>query len=278
MNKQHKERLSQFVGITGADTSLATRCLEASGWGVEAAIEIYYSNGMHAQAAARSGGSRLDRAAIHRLFLKYKEEGGDGEEEDACVGVDGVTQLCSDLGVEPDDVVVLVLSWHFKAVAMCEYSRKEFEEGMAGLACDSIDKLRAKLPQLRAELQDAAKFKQIYQYAYLFSREKGQKIVQLDVALAMWDLLLPPSRWQHIEAWKEFLSTHHKRAVSRDTWNQLLDFIVGTKPDFSNYDDSGAWPYLLDEFVEGMRKQQQEEQQKDGGSGGQQQQPQATAS
>jgi len=49
--------------------------------------------------------------------------------------------------------------------------------------------------------------------------------VQLDVALAMWDLLLPSSRWQHIEAWKDFLQTHHKRAVSRDTWNQLLEFV-----------------------------------------------------
>ena len=36
---------------------------------------------------------------------------------------------------------------------MCEYSRKEFEEGLAALGCDSIDKLKAKLPSLRQELQ-----------------------------------------------------------------------------------------------------------------------------
>lgn len=251
MNRQQKDRLSQFVGITGADSSLATRCLEASGWSVESAIEIYYSNSMHTR-TGRAAGPRLDRDAIHRLFQQYKEEGGEA------VGVEGITQLCEDLKVAPDDIVVLVLSWHFGAEAMCEYSQKEFEEGLASLGCDSIDKLRAKLPQLRAELQDAAKFRQIWQFAYLFSREKGQKIVQLDVALAMWDLLLPITNWRHAEAWKDFLRTHHKRAVSRDTWNQLLDFIVSTAPNFSNYDDSGAWPYLLDEFVELMRKQQQQ--------------------
>jgi len=60
----------------------------------------------------------------------------------------------------------------------------------------------------------------------LLCSEKGKKLVELDVALAMWDLLLPPSRWQHIEAWKEFMRTHHKRPVSRDTWNQLLEFVL----------------------------------------------------
>lgn len=42
--------------------------------------------------------------------------------------------------------------------------------GMARLGCDSLDKLKAKLPALRAELQEPDKFRQIYNFAYLFSR------------------------------------------------------------------------------------------------------------
>ena len=61
MNRQQKERLSQFVGITGADSGVAQRCLEAASWSVEAAIEIFYSSGMHLAAARGGGGARLDR-------------------------------------------------------------------------------------------------------------------------------------------------------------------------------------------------------------------------
>ena len=67
MNRQQKERLAQFVGITGADASVATRCLDAAGWGVESAIEIFYSSGM--QLASRAGGSRIDRCACGTLLL-----------------------------------------------------------------------------------------------------------------------------------------------------------------------------------------------------------------
>lgn len=66
MNRAQKERLAQFVGITGADSGVAQRCLEAAGWSVEAGIEVFYSSGMHLQ-ASRSGGSRLDRCAPQLL-------------------------------------------------------------------------------------------------------------------------------------------------------------------------------------------------------------------
>ena len=51
--------------------------------------------------------------------------------------------------------------------------------------------------------------------------------VQLDVALGMWKLLLSGDRdWPLVDDWCEFLqATHAGRAVSKDAWSQLLDFI-----------------------------------------------------
>ena len=54
---------------------------------------------------------------------------------------------------------MLVLSWHFRAATMCEYSRDEFVSGMLRLRCDSIPKLQQRLPELRRDLQDPQKFK-----------------------------------------------------------------------------------------------------------------------
>ena len=61
--------------------------------------------------------------------------------------------------VDPGDVVMLVLSWHWKAGTMCEYSREEFVNGMLRMRCDSVAKLQQKLPELRRDLQDAQKYK-----------------------------------------------------------------------------------------------------------------------
>jgi DCN1-like protein 1/2 len=75
--------------------------------------------------------------------------------------------------------------------------------------------------------------------------QKNQKCLQLDVAVGMWQLLFAEDRaWQYADDWCEFLQRHHNRAISRDTWVQLFEFARTVKADFSNFDESAAWPYL----------------------------------
>jgi DCN1-like protein 1/2 len=247
LTKDQKALVSSFVRVTNANNRDAITCLKGALWNLEPAINAYYSR---SRTGAREGSG--PNKALHDLYLKYQDD------QHGKIMADGIISFCEDLGVSPEDVVMFVICWYMDAKTMGEFSQEEFEGGLEGMQVDTlfspIVSLKMKIPSLREELDDPTTFKQIYEFAFQFSCEGNQKCLQLDVATAIWPLLITKDKWKYIDEWCAFLQEHHKRAVSRDTWSQLLDFVATVGTDFNKYDPNSAWPYLIDEFVEHMQQ------------------------
>ncbi|KAI8898158.1 potentiating neddylation domain-containing protein [Globomyces pollinis-pini] len=102
---------------------------------------------------------------------------------------------------------------------------------------------------MEEELKDDAKAKLIYLFTFQFARLENQRALGFETAIAFWDLLLV-GRFKYLELWKKFLTEHHGKAITKDTWNLFWDFITTSSPDFADHDTDGAWPVLIDSFVE----------------------------
>lgn len=174
----------------------------------------------------------------------------DPDEEDDVIGEDGILKFCEDIGVDPQDIVVLVIAWKMEAAYMCAFTRKEWCKGMEAMGCDSISKLKAEILNLRAAIAVERDFKIFYSFCFGFSKEPGQKSLGIDIAIAMWDLLLSPRYSVLTAKWLEFLQEKKPcKGITRDTWDLLLDFFSKVVDSYDNYDENEAWPVLIDDYM-----------------------------
>lgn len=70
----------------------------------------------------------------------------------------------------------LIISYYMNAAVMCEFSKEEFTSGMLKMGCDSVAKLKAKIPELRKEIKSNERFRELYNFAYLFAREVSRNV------------------------------------------------------------------------------------------------------
>ena len=114
---------------------------------------------------------------------------------------------------------------------------------------------------LRPELDSGPeKFAAFYHFIFFVARERGHRNLNADAATRAWAFALANGRFTLLERFCLFVQSRDlPRGVSEDTWCQVLDFANAARayatPDavVAAYDPRGAWPVLVDEFVDHLK-------------------------
>lgn len=246
MNKlksSQKEKVRQFIAFTNTGEKTAIHCLSVHEWRMDIATDNYFQ---HPDKYNKETKCSVDKKKLTQVFEKYKDA------DDDKMLVNGLAQFCEDLSLDPASFEVLLICWKFKTAVQCEFTRKEFIDGMTELGCDSLDALKRRLPSVEQELSDQSKFKELYLFTFNFAKTPGQKCLELDMAIAYWNIVLK-GRFRFLDLWVQFLTENQKHSIPKDTWDLLLDFSYTITDEMDNYDDEGAWPVLIDDFVSWAR-------------------------
>lgn len=191
-------------------------------------------------------GTSNKQELLEKYFNQYRDE-----QEDAILA-EGMEKFCSDLGVDPTEYIVLVLAWKFEASQMCRFTHEEFINGCQKMKVHDVKSLRSRFPEMKEEVKDQDKFKSLYRFTFTFGLDQstGQRSLPVDMAIPLWELVFEQNRTPILSEWCKFLKETNVKGISRDTWNLFLPFSMTVNDDFSNYDESEAWPSLFDDFVD----------------------------
>ena len=167
-----------------------------------------------------------------------------------------------------DEAAVLALLTVLSAPAMGELTRDGFIAGWRTLsppnsAADTIAKQTPIALGLRQSLRaDNELWERVYKHTFILARQPGQRAVQLELAAEYWRLLFGEGGWQWksdnggqmtpwLEWYLEHLSTNWKKSVNKDLWEQTAKFARKSvdDPSMDWWSEEGAWPGVLDEFV-----------------------------
>jgi hypothetical protein len=253
--------VKEFMHISGATKSTATRYLLSANSMLTRALDLFY---------AESGGcsdspvtAKPKRMKVCPKSPAISKEIGDffgayADEENNLINPDGLARLCADLNIDHLDVVWLSIACACEAETMGYFTKEEWIRGMNALDTVTLDELKLSIESIRSQLsRDFNEFKRVYKFAFSFSLEPGARNISSNTATQLWELLIPLSGWKLGEDWLEFLKTDSVvgKAITRDIWSQLALLMkeAPDRPALNSLDsENGAWPILIDEFIEYM--------------------------
>eukprot|EP00904_Undaria_pinnatifida_P001651 jgi/Undpi1/11487/HiC_scaffold_30.g13784.m1 len=255
LSPSRRSAANELCSFVGATQIQSVALLERFNWDVAEAADAFFSGDVDVDelvAAAVPSAPAVDVRTLDVWFDRYADE----SEEDSMLD-DGIQTFYTELGVDTQDLVVLLISWKMEAAEMCVYTREEWRRGMSALGVSTTRQLRHKLDELREEVADqrSPAFQQFYMFCFDYAKERAKKSIELDVCLSVWDLVLVGSEFPLVKEFSDFLRGAKVPVVTKDMWAQTLVFFCSVDADLSNFEVGDAWPVVVDDFVEAKMAQ-----------------------
>jgi DCN1-like protein 1/2 len=171
-----------------------------------------------------------------------------------------------EMGAAADKVELFVVLEIVRSPGLGQMSRKGYVDGWqeTGIAASESAHQHFVRQRITNLTNEPELFKRVYRYAFVAGKDVDQKAMQLDRALTFWEMFFDPSvrPWKSANVdwlahWKKFLEQNWTKSVSKDMWNQTLEFATKSTADeaLSFWEEDSAWPTVIDDFVKWYRSE-----------------------
>jgi len=244
MNSSQRSAIQTFSSFTNDSEQRALEYLKRFNWDIAQATDDYFTN------LPQKEVKRIDESILEKVFEKYADT------TKSVIGGDGFGRFYQDIKIDLADMISLAIPWQLRAKTIGMFTKEEFIDGWKRLGCSNISEMKAHITMIRTELNDDRVFKEFYFFVFDYAKgpQEHKKVLELDNAIEMWKTVLR-HKFKLLDEWIKFVKEEHGKPINRDTWCLLLDFA---KISIQDYDDDGAWPSLVDEFVNHIKNNQQQ--------------------
>lgn len=253
--------IKSFVELTNCRSETAHKYLRDNNWNINYALNEFYD---------KEGSFIHDNEPEQKVYPKYLvdlfETYADptSDAEARVIAFEGMIRFIGDLGLSlEDDLMTVVLAKLLSWSKMTDpITSEQFLSTWFMQGCSHIKEMKMFLAELDHRLyHDPTYFVEIYNYTFNLILEEKAKQLDTPIAIEYWKIfLLQPKEpipimvdSDMVRMWIKFLQDERKDSITADCWHMIMQFFQRYptyKELTTTYDETAAWPYIIDEFYE----------------------------